>query len=153
MKNIILITMFVCHVLVFYSSAGAGGAYYEYDANGRLVQCSYTNQAMERYSYDAVGNIISIVSYQVSGFVDSDVDGIDDTWELFYFKSLQTADDKTDYDKDGYTDLEEYLLWMEGTLDDNGLSFNPLIFNRGEKNPASILLLIVPILTAVQGAK
>ncbi|MBU0942939.1 MAG: hypothetical protein KKE53_00675, partial [Proteobacteria bacterium] len=66
------------------------------------------------------------------------------------FPSLQIADDITDFDQDGYPDLEEYLLWKEGTLDDNGLAFTPLTYNRGEKNPAknSILMMIVPVLSA-----
>jgi len=150
MKIFTFFSLFLLHLLLFCPPAEAGEAYYEYDANGRLLQCSYASQAMVRYTYDAVGNATSIASFQVAGFVDSDDDGIDDNWELFYFPSLQIADDITDFDHDGYTDLEEYLLWKEGTLDNNGLAFTPLTFNRGEKNPAknSILMMIVPVLSA-----
>ncbi|MBU1057522.1 MAG: RHS repeat protein [Proteobacteria bacterium] len=150
MDKLTLSSMLLLPLLLFYPPAEAGEAYYEYDANGRLLQCNYASQAMVRYTYDAVGNATSIASYQVAGFIDSDDDGIDDNWELFYFPSLQIADDITDFDQDGYPDLEEYLLWKEGTLDDNGLAFTPLTYNRGEKNPAknSILMMIVPVLSA-----
>ncbi|MBU0962157.1 MAG: hypothetical protein KKD01_09115, partial [Proteobacteria bacterium] len=95
-------------------------------------------------------NATSIASFQIAAFVDLDSDGIDDNWERFYFNSLQTADETTDFDKDGYTDLEEYLLWKAGTLDDSDLTFTPLTYNLGDKNPAgkSILLMIIPVLSS-----
>ena len=41
--------------------------------------------------------------------VDADGDGIADAWESLNFDNLTTADDATDQDDDGVTDLEEYL--------------------------------------------
>ena len=142
--------MLLLPLLLFPPPTEAGQAYYEYDANGRLLQCNYASEAMVRYTYDAVGNTTSIASFQIAAFVDSDSDGIDDNWELFYFPSLQIADGITDFDKDGYTDLDEYLLWKAGTLDDNNSAFTPLTYNLGPKNPGqnSILLLIIPVLSA-----
>ncbi len=150
MKNITLCSLFLLPFLSLCPAAEAGNAYYEYDANGRLLQCNYSSQAMVRYTYDAVGNATSITSFQAAPFVDSDSDGIDDNWELFYFQSLQIANGTTDFDKDGYTDLDEYLLWKAGTLDDSGVAFTPLTYNLGPKNPSknSILLMIIPVLSA-----
>ena len=33
----------------------------------------------------------------------------DDAWELLFFGNLQTADSRSDYDRDGYSDVQEYL--------------------------------------------
>lgn len=41
--------------------------------------------------------------------VDSDGDGIADAWELQHFGNLTTANAKSDFDGDGFTDLQEYL--------------------------------------------
>jgi len=46
-------------------------------------------------------------------YIDSDHDGMADTWEIIQFGDLATAKynstNKTDYDSDGYHDLEEFL--------------------------------------------
>ena len=42
-------------------------------------------------------------------FIDSDGDGIDDTWELDNFGDLTTADETTDFDNDGLLDIDEFL--------------------------------------------
>ncbi len=46
--------------------------------------------------------------------VDSDKDGLPDDWELKYFGNL-TYDKDYDYDKDGYTNLEEYQAGTDPT--------------------------------------
>ncbi|MBU1231346.1 MAG: RHS repeat protein, partial [Proteobacteria bacterium] len=69
MKNIILFSLLLLPLLLLCPAAEAGEAYYEYDANGRLLQCSYASQAMVRYTYDAVGNATSIASFQIAAFV------------------------------------------------------------------------------------
>ncbi|MEA1922131.1 MAG: hypothetical protein U9N63_05690 [Pseudomonadota bacterium] len=43
-----------------------------------------------------------------SGSGDTDNDGIDDNWELYHFGNLTTANQYTDYDGDGYSDLFEF---------------------------------------------
>lgn len=152
MKKSFFSLLFLTISITACSFAEAGGAFYDYDANGRLIWCTYTNQSVIGYTYDQVGNITSVSSFTMGTFTDSDNDGMDDNWERFYFDNLTTADEKTDFDKDGYTDLEEYLLWKEGTMDAEGYPYNPLTYNKGEKNPTgiSLLLMIVPVISASQ---
>lgn len=40
---------------------------------------------------------------------DTDGDGIADAWELLHFGDLTIANSKSDFDHDGFTDLQEYL--------------------------------------------
>ncbi len=51
----------------------------------------------------------------------------DDDWEMDYFGNLQTADKTTDWDDDGYSDLQEYL--NRDILDKNGNSYDPKVEN------------------------
>ncbi|WP_417909802.1 hypothetical protein [Candidatus Electronema sp. PJ] len=60
---------------------------------------------------------------------DSDGDGIDDAWEEEYFGDLTTANALTDWDKDGYTDLQEYLNWLAGETDPKGAVYDPKVKN------------------------
>jgi hypothetical protein len=61
----------------------------------------------------------------VHTFSDADQDGIDDAWEEEFFGDLETADAFTDYDHDGYTDLQEYLNSIAGETDPEGNPYNP----------------------------
>ena len=58
---------------------------------------------------------------------DTDADGIADAWEIEHFGDLQTADATSDYDRDGYSDLHEYL--NRGILDEEGNSYDPTVKN------------------------
>lgn len=62
-------------------------------------------------------------------FVDSDSDGIEDSWEMNYFGNLTTATSISDFDKDGYTDLQEYLNSVANETDPEGASYDPKVFN------------------------
>jgi hypothetical protein len=57
--------------------------------------------------------------------IDSDGDGIDDAWEEYWFGDLTSADAKSDFDKDGYSDLREYLNWLAGETDPEGGTYDP----------------------------
>ncbi|CAK8725433.1 Parallel beta-helix repeat (Two copies) [Candidatus Electrothrix laxa] len=57
-------------------------------------------------------------------FTDTDNDGIDDYWELLFFGNLTTADETSDFDQDGYTDLQEYLNNQNHYTDPQGVSFD-----------------------------
>ncbi len=56
---------------------------------------------------------------------DTDQDGIDDAWEENIFGSLDIADAFSDWDKDGYTDLQEYLNQLAGETDPQGNAYHP----------------------------
>ncbi len=60
---------------------------------------------------------------------DSDGDRIDDAWEEEHFNGLTTADAASDYDKDGYSDLQEYLNWLADQNDPAGSPYNPKVRN------------------------
>lgn len=57
--------------------------------------------------------------------VDTDSDGIDDSWEQTNFGDLTTATVTSDYDKDGYTDLQEYQNNKAIVADPDGVAFDP----------------------------
>lgn len=57
--------------------------------------------------------------------VDADDDGIADTWEIELFTDTDTATAISDYDQDGYTDLQEYLNYIAGETDPLGAEYNP----------------------------
>ena len=66
---------------------------------------------------------------EIAALDDSDSDGIDDAWEKFWFNDLTTADESTDYDNDGYSDLQEFLNWLAGETDPKGEAYNPKVKN------------------------
>ncbi|MCI5227038.1 MAG: hypothetical protein D3918_10380 [Candidatus Electrothrix sp. AX2] len=96
---------------------------------------------------------IGVYEYAPLSVTDTDSDGMADSWELDHFGDLQTADATTDQDKDGYSDLQEYL--NRDILDNQGNSYDPkvknasggpgyipsLLFNRGFL-PAILMLLL-----------
>ncbi|NNM30129.1 MAG: hypothetical protein HKO57_11450, partial [Akkermansiaceae bacterium] len=49
---------------------------------------------------------------------DSDGDGINDDWEIFYFNDLTTANATSNNDFDGLTDLQEFNFGSDPTLED-----------------------------------
>jgi hypothetical protein len=81
---------------------------------------------------------------------DSDGDGIDDAWEIFWFQNLVTANAQSDFDKDGYKDIQEYLNDLANETDPLGAIYDPLTENApggtGYRNPASILPVIFMLL-------
>ncbi len=60
---------------------------------------------------------------------DGDKDGIPDDWEVLHFSDTTTANEKSDYDRDGYTDLQEYLNWANNETDPAGGVFDPNLTN------------------------
>jgi beta propeller repeat protein len=84
---------------------------------------------------------------------DADGDGIDDDWEMFYFGSLDVVTISTDYDNDGYSDLQEYLNWSNGIVDPDGNEFSPKYVNAPggegyENSDSHFWLLILPAILA-----
>lgn len=56
---------------------------------------------------------------------DTDADLLPDAWEITHFGNLTTANGTTDYDRDGYTDLQEYLNEEQGETDPLGAEYDP----------------------------
>lgn len=98
------------------------------------------------------------VSIKIS-FIDSDNDGIDDNWEYDYYPAdLNRFGTNSDYDFDGYTDLQEYLNFMDSPdgLDENGQEWSPLLQNAPGQtgysmNEEEFWLQLLPAIQ--QGAK
>ena len=63
------------------------------------------------------------------GNVDTDNDGIADSWEMAQFGNLTTANATSDYDRDGYSDLQEFLNWQSGLTDPLGAAYDPKTAN------------------------
>ena len=60
---------------------------------------------------------------------DTDADLLPDAWEMTHFGNLTTANGTTDYDRDGYSDLQEYLNEMSGETDPQGGQYDPKTAN------------------------
>lgn len=82
--------------------------------------------------------------------VDTDGDGISDEWEQRHFGNLTTATATSDTDRDGYTDLQEYLNEIASETDPEGAVYDPRIKNapggRGfdPSTMGTILFLALP---------
>lgn len=69
------------------------------------------------------GGVTSNSSIAVNVYGDSDLDGMNDLWELSMFSTLD-RDGTGDFDNDGITDLDEYKISIalpDGDLNDDGL--------------------------------
>lgn len=91
-------------------------------------------------------------------FVDTDSDGIDDNWEITYQPNVVNTDDTDlldyftttgDYDRDGYSDYQEYLNQNE--TDPRGAAYIPTIKNAsgGTGWRLSNGAKIIPIITTL----
>ncbi len=106
----------------------------------------------------AVQDIIVTVSDRIHPeFIDTDHDGIDDEWELNFVASLTILGAARDFDNDGYTDLQEYLNWMDHNLDSGGNIFDPLNIQNepgdtGYVNPKNnFWILVLPAILSAAG--
>lgn len=57
--------------------------------------------------------------------LDGDGDGMYDNWELAHFGNTTTAHATSDYDRDGYTDLQEFRNAQNGEKDTAGTPYDP----------------------------
>ncbi|TAG09428.1 MAG: hypothetical protein EAZ42_06800 [Verrucomicrobia bacterium] len=62
--------------------------------------------------------------------IDSDMDGIGDQWELAYAGNLTTFSAANDQDKDGRTDLQEYLAFTSPIVVDREFNLEFLSFTH-----------------------
>ena len=70
-----------------------------------------------RWDHPGHSNVVSIVDLGAYEFVDTDLDGMDDNWELQNFGTL-LRDGTGDWDGDGLTDLAEYQAGTDPTRQD-----------------------------------
>lgn len=137
------------------SPAIINDVYAGYDGTGEAIPVlmgaiegeSDPTQAYPVYSPDIVNGSI-MVKINV---VDTDNDNIDDNWELNHFGDLTTADQISDFDKDGYTDRQEYLNDAAGETDPEGNVYDPKVINAPggtgyipDSNDDDFLLLTFP---------
>ena len=97
--------------LLIHTSAIASTLIFTQDAAGRLQNVNYGGGKSVGYTYDNAGNLLQR-QFVIGGLNDSDLDGMDDSWELQYFGDL-TRDGTGDFDNDGLSDLSEFFA---GTL-------------------------------------
>ncbi len=105
----------------------------------------------------SLSHLVTNGSLTITGFTDTDNDGINDAWEIYNLPPGWSGDPLNaysrngDYDGDGYTDYQEYLNSVNNELDPNGDYFDPDFENEpngiGYKKPgiavAPILLLLL----------
>lgn len=79
------------------------------------------------FAEDSAGNISAIVSEVYDIPLDTDFDGMPDSWELLYGLNINLNDGGLDNDNDGYSNYEEYLAGWNPThnvitiyVDDDG---------------------------------
>ena len=58
--------------------------------------------------------------------LDTDDDGIEDDWEWAVFKSLETADEHSDFDHDNQSDKAEYLCGTDAKDAGSNLAFTDI---------------------------
>ena len=74
-----------------------------------------TGSLFNGVDYDNVSGFPAISWPELQGgksAIDDDLDGMPDAWELLYFHTTRRGSQeisKRDFDRDGYTDVEEYL--------------------------------------------
>ena len=74
-----------------------------------------------------------------------------DFWEVDQFKDMRTANETSDYDRDGYTDRQEFLNQLNGETDPKGGEYDPKILNAPggtgyAKTDDDFWILMMPVL-------
>lgn len=125
----------------------------EWKIETELGTVVYAKGSILKYKYYQVGNYTINVSatlpdnstgwkiIEVTVLLDYDGDGIADAWERHWFGSTAIADATTDYDKDGWSDLEEY----ENGTNPTAFTYKPGFFDQYWW----LVVLIVAILVVV----
>jgi len=114
---------------------------YVYDDLNRLRSITYADGTMTVYSYDEIGNRLSLNSE-----FDTDMDGIPDDWEIAYgLNPNYSADAGGDKDGDGLTNLQEYQYgsnpenpdtdgdWMPDGYEVENIS-DPVMYSSGDSD-------------------
>ena len=103
------------HLQGFAYSANAGWIHFD-SGNGGAPKVDLATGKLSGLAYGAnigwlsLGDVsFSLQVDSISAGADTDGDGIPDAWELLYAGNLTTFSATSDFDRDGSTDLEEYL--------------------------------------------
>jgi hypothetical protein len=129
-----------------------------YDAGGTLIPVLYDALAGESDPAAAYPGYLPDISNGAVNVemphVDTDGDGIYDQWELDHFGNLTTANAVSDYDNDGYSDLQEYLnTYYPVETDPEGNVYDPKVVNApggtgyNPKDNKGFWLLMLPAIT------
>jgi YD repeat-containing protein len=108
------LSFIVFFLLLFASPAIAGTVSYQYDQLGRLTRAEYSDGSVIEYTYDAVGNRLSM---KVTPGLDSDDDGLSDALEDTYCTLTLDADTDDDGILDGTEDLNHDGVVDSGETD------------------------------------
>lgn len=87
---------------------------YNYDAAGRLASANYASGTNISYAYNLAGDLVNFTVAAAGAFVDTDGNGLDDSWEMRYFGHLG-VNPNADADGDGMSNLQEYLAGTDPT--------------------------------------
>jgi len=90
-----------------------------------------------QYIVKAVGNN-GIESYNseihITALLDEDLDGMADSWEVFYGLDINTNDADSDFDNDGFTNMDEYIADTDPSFDNKVLlTVSEDVFVRSDK--------------------
>ena len=100
-----------CVVIVPWLLRAHETAAINYDFAGRLVLIDMGGGHSVQYYYDASGNLLRRL---IITNTDTDGDGMDDAWEMFFFGTL-ARNGTGDFDGDGQSDLAEFLAGTDPT--------------------------------------
>jgi len=98
---------------------------------------------------DSITRASYIVVTEVAA--DADNDGLPDNWEVVYFGNTTAANRYTDWDRDGYTDLQEYLNQLNSEKDPAGGEYDPKTVNAPGGTgyvDSDFWSLMIPVITA-----
>ena len=84
------------------------GLSHRYDAAGRLTWSVQPGGQATHFTYDAAGNIGTITT--IVPALDTDADGLPDTWEVHYSGTATGRAAASDADADGLIDLQEFAF-------------------------------------------
>ena len=102
------------------ATPGSGFSFVHWTEDGVIV----STEAVYIFTVEGPRNLVALFADK-----DTDDDGIFDDWEMFHFGDLETASATTDNDKDGYTDLQEFLNHSANATDPAGEPYDPNVPN------------------------
>ena len=98
-------------ILLQTTTCFCGDIIYQYDLCDRIKSATYTvSNSIVTLSHDAAHNVT-----ESKAIKDVDGDGIPDYWEILNFSNLTSCTGTSDWNNNGLSDFEEYLLGANPT--------------------------------------